>query len=106
MNDEYQDEGEDDNGAALPATSSSRAVGSLQDLKRGLANARAAAPMRSIKPLVRMLNGSGAWVLGREDAQVEVSSEWAVNPYAIAHGHVCWADPGGSELPPPPGPRV
>ena len=72
----------------------SRAVGSLQDLKRGLTNAKAAAPTRTIKPLARMMKGSGVWVYGREDTQIEVTSEWAVNPYSIQHGHVCWAEPG------------
>ena len=94
---EYKNEYEnDDKGAALPTAAPSRAVSSLQDLKRGLTNAKAAAPTRTIKPLARMLKGSGVWVYGREDTQIEVTSEWAINPYSIQHGYVCWAEPGAS----------
>ena len=94
MNDDDTRRRKRDEGAALPATAPSRAVGSLQDLKRGLTNAKAAAPTRTMKPLARMMKGSGAWVYGREDTEIEVNSEWAVNPYSIQHGYVCWAEPG------------
>ena len=49
MNDDATNE--DGEGAALPTVAPSRALGSLQDLKRGLTNAKAAAPTRTIKPL-------------------------------------------------------
>ena len=80
-------------GAALPAQAQSRAAASLQELRRGLTNAKAAAPIRTLKPLLRMLKG-GSWVCGREDAEVEPDSTWAINPFSILHGYVCWAEPG------------
>ena len=66
-NDEYEDKDEhedDDEGAALPTVAPSRAVGSLQDLKRGLTNAKAAAPTRTIKPLARMMKAAASGSTG------------------------------------------
>ena len=42
-------------------------------------------------PLLRLLK-SGNYAYGPENIEPEEGSEWAINPYSLAHGFACWGD--------------
>ena len=65
------------------------AVASLQSLKSGLQNVKAAMPSAVGEPYLRMLR-DGTWVYGQNNTEVEEGSAWAINPLSIQHGWVCW----------------
>ena len=73
------------NQAGVPATP--------QDLISGLQNLTVA--IRSTTgdglPYMRLLK-SGNYAFGPENIEPEPHSRWAINPYSIEHGWVCWGD--------------
>ncbi len=73
------------------ATRTGTAVGSLANLRAGLANLHANIKVASSSPFLRLLQ-DGHWVFGQEDEELEEGSLWAINPYSLQHGIVCWTD--------------
>lgn len=47
-------------------------------------------------PYLRM-GKDGIWVYGPESIEVEKGSLWAVHPFTIEHGFVCWANTDGGQ---------
>ena len=68
--------------AGMPATP--------EDLAAGLANV--GSQIQSNDFLLLRLLKSGTFAFGPEDIEPEEDGEWAVNPYSIMHGWVCWID--------------
>ncbi len=72
------------------------AVASLSTLKQGLQNVQSTIVARGGDPFLRM-GTDGIWVYGPENIEVEPGSVWAVNPFSIMHGWVCWTDHPGKQ---------
>ena len=66
-------------------------LASIQNLKAGLSNVRQSIVTAGGDPFLRLLQ-DGSWVFGAENIEVEEDSLWAVNPYSLEHGFVCWTD--------------
>jgi len=64
---------------------------SPDELLAGLQDVNAAIKTTGGVPFMRLLK-SGAFAYGPESIEPELGSLWAVNPYSIAHGFVCWGD--------------
>src|SRR5580765_2787747 len=58
----------------------------------GVRESRASTPIAGGKPFLRLAK-SGQLIFGVNNEPVQQGSEWAVNPFSIGHGWVCWADP-------------
>jgi hypothetical protein len=43
-------------------------------------------------PLLKMEKGSGTWVIGQANDEMQDGSRWLVNPVSFMHGWVCWVD--------------
>lgn len=71
-------------GAGLPANP--------EDLVKGLQNVgQTLQGSTGGMPLLRLLK-SGMYAYGPENIEPEEGSEWAINPYSLAHGFACWGD--------------
>lgn len=71
-------------GGSLPANTEELAKG-LQNVGQNLQGGTGGVPfMRLMK--------TGVWVYGPESIEVEEGSTWAVNPYSLQHGFICWGD--------------
>jgi hypothetical protein len=62
-----------------------------EDLEKGLQNVQSTIQTSGGFSYLRLMK-SGLFVYGQENIEVEEGSEWAVNPYSIQHGYVCWTD--------------
>jgi hypothetical protein len=38
------------------------------------------------------MDRTGHWVFGADQTEVEVGSEWAVNPFSFTHGYIAWGE--------------
>lgn len=65
---------------------------SAEDLKAGLQTASQSIQGGDGGILLLRLLKSGIYVYGPENLEIEAGSQWAVNPYSISHGWVCWGD--------------
>lgn len=45
------------------------------------------------KPFLRLSSEGDGWLYGADNVEVEEGSKWAVNPFTLRSGWVCWADP-------------
>jgi len=61
----------------------------------GVRESRASTPIAGGKPFLRLAK-TGQLVFGASNEPVQQGSEWAVNPYSIGHGWVCWATAPGA----------
>jgi len=64
-------------------------------LRSGIAESRATTILPGGKPILRLLK-SGSWVFGQNDDDVQIGSEWAINPMQIGHGWCCWSNNPGN----------
>lgn len=71
--------------AGLPTTDANA-------FKRGMqvGQAQANVNVGSGTPFLRLEKGTGDWVYGPKDTQVEDGSLWAVNPHSLQTGYVAW----------------
>lgn len=61
----------------------------LNMLKSSLSNVTSTIQQAGGDPILRLLR-DGVWVYGQEDLEIEPGSLWAMNPFDIQHGWVCW----------------
>lgn len=40
---------------------------------------------------IKIDKNSGKWVLGSEEDEISSDSLWAINPYSMIHGYICWS---------------
>lgn len=59
-------------------------VGGLSNVGQTLQGSSGDTPFLKIK--------NGYWSYGQENIEPEPDSPWAVNPYSLCHGFVCWGD--------------
>ncbi len=60
------------------------------DLAGALTNFSSQQPATAPTEDLLRLSREGVWMYGQENIEVEEESQWAVNPYSIHHGLVCW----------------
>lgn len=41
-------------------------------------------------PILRLV--SGEWVYGQDDVEITADAQFAVNPYSVKQGYICWCD--------------
>jgi hypothetical protein len=68
-----------------PSGSRSLSADMASRLRSGIAESRATTILPGGKPILRLLK-SGSWVFGQNDDDVQIGSEWAINPMQIGHG--------------------
>ena len=71
-------------GGSLPANTEELAKG-LQNVGQNLQGGAGGVPFMR-------LQRTGVWVYGPESIEVEEGSNWAINPYSLQHGFICWGD--------------
>jgi len=68
---------------------------SVAELDAALAKGREHAPeskANNNRPFLRLDSGGDGWVYGMDSTAVEEGSRWAINPFSLRSGWVCWAD--------------
>lgn len=72
----------------------STAVANIDDLDSTLKAGAVHTPEAGGSKLFLKLNqDDGAWTFGADNDEVEADDRFAVNPFSLRKGHVCWADP-------------
>lgn len=64
---------------------------SREDMVRGLNNLSTAAPRVGGQfQFLKLDKGTGDWVYGQEETEVEEDSLWAINPLSLEYGYISW----------------
>ncbi len=69
----------------------------ISTLEQALVGAQDRVQVGSGVQFLKMMNGTGEWVYGAEDVDVEPGSRWAVNPLSLQTGFIAWGG-GGKPL--------
>lgn len=61
------------------------------DLASSLSNMSMAAPrVGGDYQFLKLDKGTGAWIYGQDETEVEDGSQWAVNPHSLEYGYISW----------------
>lgn len=76
--------------STTPATTAAAgALAGLQNLKAGLQNVTQNVLSAGGDPILK-LQTDGLWAFGQDNVEVQEGSLWAINPFSIRQGIVCW----------------
>jgi hypothetical protein len=64
----------------------------ISNMATGLAQAAQAATSGAGVGFLKMLKGTGVFVYGQEEVEVEPTATWAINPASFQHGWIAWGD--------------
>jgi hypothetical protein len=74
----------------MKTASQNLALASLQGLKKNLQNVVTSMPAKLGGDPILRLGKDGIWVYGADSVEVQEGSLWAINPFSLVHGYVCW----------------
>jgi hypothetical protein len=76
----------------VPFAPKAGALASQESLQASLNTAIVESGQGSTTEPILRLGRDGAWIYGSDSVEPEVGAEWAINPYSLQHGYICWGD--------------